>query len=364
MDTTHERTMLPLDVPLLPDTEYCRLVRNLGDRIASVHFSLFDPAIPDARHESLHISVDELIGWLASLPGVRRLALLNSRFHAPDAYAPEGLDNLIKRLGRLTDAGVVDGIVYADVYMLFALAEAAPELCARLEAVPSVNTCIDSADKAFAHFDAIDAAGFRQPGRLVLDRSLNRRLPKLRRTVAALRQVRPRLSIVLMANEGCLYQCPFKPAHDAHIAHARIAPEAASAFGRNVKLGCQRLFHDDPGRLLASPFIRPEDQSGYVGLADVIKLCGRSRGPGVMRRIVEAYARGSFFGNLLLLNDSMEPLAGVLRLPNEDIPSDFLRRVTTCAKDCARCGWCSELAESLLVRTGPQIAPLGRMEEP
>ncbi|MFW5735010.1 MAG: hypothetical protein ACOCWR_08130, partial [Oceanidesulfovibrio sp.] len=112
------------------------------------------------------------------------------------------------------------------------------------------------------------------------------------------------------------------------------------------------------GRLLASPFIRPEDQSAYVGLADALKLCGRTRGPGVMRRIVEAYARGSFAGNLLLLMDSMEPLAGVMRLRNEDIPGEFLRRVTTCAKNCAGCGWCGELAESLLTRTGPGIPTL------
>jgi collagenase-like PrtC family protease len=358
MDATHEPTLLPLDVPFLPDADYCRLVRNLGDRIASVHFSLFEPSIPDARHASDRLSVDALLGWLASLPGVRRLALLNSRFHAPESYSPETLAELVSRLKRLAGAGVLDGIVYADVYLLFALAEADPELCARLEAVPSVNACIDAADKAFSHFDAIRASGFRQPGRLVLDRSLNRRLPELRRTVAALRQARPRLSIVLMANEGCLYQCPFKPAHDAHMAHARFdseSPSSGDGFSRNVRLGCQRMFHADPGRLLASPFIRPEDQSAYAGLADVLKLCGRSRGPGVMRRIVEAYARGSFAGNLLLLMDSMEPLAGVMRLPNEDIPADFLRRVTTCVKNCTDCGWCGDLAESLLTHTGPGI---------
>ncbi len=365
--------LLPLDVPFLPDPDYLRKIRNLGDRVAVVYTSLFDPRASDARPPHHHarnpaeetaplMTPAELAAQLLSLPGSRKYVLVNSAFQGPGAYEDASLERILAPLRTLLAAGALDGLVYSDGYLLAALGAADPALAMQLEAIPSVNCRLDTADKIYAQLDFINACGFAPPSRVVLDRALNRRLSDLRRLAARLRQSHPRLALSLLANEGCLYQCPFKTAHDAHLAYARAHPQATGrGFTLNANQGCQRLFHDEPGRMLASPFIRPEDQRYYHGVADSLKLCGRSRGPRVMGRILDAYAQGRFPGNLLTLLDSQEALAETLHLPNEALPARFHQIVSGCDKHCATCGWCEETAWEILQQRAPRLSP---MEEP
>ena len=74
----------------------------------------------------------------------------------------------------LLKAGVIDGLIFADSYLLTALADAAPELAAQLEAVPSINFGIDNIEKIEVLLDLIAGNGFRPPAKITLDRSLNR----------------------------------------------------------------------------------------------------------------------------------------------------------------------------------------------
>jgi hypothetical protein len=123
--------------------------------------------------------------------------------------------------------------------------------------------------------------------------------------------------------------------------------------GNNRELGCSRYFLGDHAHILRSPFIRPEDVELFEPHADVIKLCGRTRGAGVMQRIARAYLQRSYRGNLLELMDSMEHIAARLYLPNEAIPADFARRVCTCSGACTQCGCCRDLAAALVRDGGP-----------
>jgi collagenase-like PrtC family protease len=173
----------------------------------------------------------------------------------------------------------------------------------------------------------------------------------------------PEAGLVLLANEGCLERCPFRPAHESHIGLGRMeaGDEASGAEGFRLarELGCGRRFHDHPEELLKSPFIRPEDAGLYEEHVDGLKLCGRTRGPQALRDIVAAYLRGRWEGNLLELCDSMEGLAQRLDLPNEGLPEDFGQTVTGCHSDCAACGYCAELAWRLVQRRRPSLRRLG-----
>ena len=337
-----------LDVPFLAYRPYAEFLQGLADRIAAVHFSL--PLLPlalDSRNLPRREELAELNELLASLPGPRKHALVNSRFYQPELYTdPKTLAAIVSALRTLYNRGNMHGIIFADHYLLQALGRADPELCGQLEAIPSVNTMLDSVDKIRAQLELIAATPFRPPGQLVLDRALNRDLARLAEVRQGCRLAFPAIRLALLANEGCLYHCPFKPAHDAHIALANIRGRADIGL-LNSALGCIDSLASQPARLFKSPFIRPEDQRHYAAYADQLKLCGRTLGPDFLLRLVSAYAAGRYDGNLLDLFDTMAWLAPRLLVPNCQMPDDFFGTVTACAKECEPCGYCDRLYEAI-----------------
>lgn len=350
---------LGFDLPFIPDEGYAAtLLEEFGPGLARVrclHFSLHDACAPDSRHATFEVGARSLAELLSGLPGPRKYALLNARFHDTRAYAPQGLRPVVERLETLLAAGVLHGVIWSDAYLLQALGGFSPALAASLEAVPSINTGPDSVGKILSCLDLAASAGFRQPSKLCLDRSLNRDMRRLAEVAADCRRELPEAELHLLANEGCLRQCPFRPAHEAHIALSRFGPEACrQASGGltelNRELGCIRLFFAEPWRILASPFIRPEDAGAYAGVVDGLKLCGRTRGPGTMAAIVRAYSRGSFQGNLLRLMDAMEGLFQAMHVGNAELPRGFHATVAACRGRCAACGYCAGLAASVIVK--------------
>lgn len=332
-----------LDVPFSPDPDYLRFLSRRADAIESVHVGLQAPGIPDARYRLENRSTADIIESLRRITGPRRYALLNSRFHPPGAYAdPESLKAVAERLDALVKASAIDGIIFADPYHLNALSDAGPETAARLEAVPSVNFMIDTADKASAVLEVIARTRFRLPRRLILDRGLNRSPDALSKTAARLKADHPGIRIGLLANEGCLHRCPYKPAHDAHIALTHMG-RGMDTFELNRRLGCIRYLTDRPEAIFRSPFIRPEDLSRYAGVVDFIKVCGRTLGPAFLSRTIRAYLDGAYPGNLLDLLDAPQWMADVYQIDNPALPADFFDRLTGCDGRCDDCRFCGGL---------------------
>ncbi len=346
--------MIAFDVPFIPDARYTAFLRENRQRLSCVHFSLYDPCIPDARVNSGSHPFRELIDGLSELTGVGKYALLNSRFHPQDFYAGgESLSALAGKLERLLDAGVLDGVVFADQYCIQALSDHFPEVAERLEAVPSVNAVIDCFERAASALRYLEFTRFKPPGRLILDRSLNRNAARLSKTSARIRETFPGVKLMLLANEGCLYQCPFKAAHESHIALAAGAFAKDATFAMNADKGCVRYFFTDPGQIFRSPFIRPEDGERYADSADALKLCGRTRGAAVMERIIRAYLEGAYHGNLLDIMDTMECLSERLYVANHDMPEDFTDQTNGCTRVCKTCGYCAGLAARYVRKLTP-----------
>lgn len=350
-----------LDVPLLPDEHYCRfLAAELGPR-DSVHFSLASTEVADARNPLEFQHPVELVRSLRLLGGATpRYALLNARIQDPARYFdPEHLRGVADLLARLADEAGLTGIVVADGYYLRALGQAAPELAARLEGVPSVNCMVDSLPRAASWLRLVQASGFRLPSRLVLDRSLNRDPGRLGAVAEDLRERWPDMKLLLLANEGCLPDCPYKPAHDAHLAVARMPGCGDRTFAMNTGLGCVADVDAQPWRLFTSPFIRPEDAHRLEGVADGLKLCGRERGgPAFLRRLVRAYASGRHAGNLLSLMDTLGEFEHRFFVDNERLPGDFYERVSDCDRAClSPCRECAALGR-FVERTDPGLPDL------
>jgi hypothetical protein len=333
-----------LNVPFLPDKNYVAYLAGLGSKLAAVHYSLFDPALSDARvrlHKAATRTLSDLLG---RLPGSKKYLLANGRFQRPGTYRGSNLSRLIDRLKALYDAGVLDGLIFADSYLLTALADAAPDLTGMLEAVPSVNFIIDGIDKAAALLELVDACGYKPPGKLPLDRSLNRRPAALAGLSKAIRRRWPEMKIELLANEGCLDLCPFRPTHEALIAAANSGMRI-DTLRLNRDLACLRILGRTPHRILASPFIRPEDVGRYIETADLIKICGRTLGAAFLERTVSAFVKGRYEGNLFELLDASHWMAERWELPNAELPEDFFTTLTACPQNCEACDTCRALFE-------------------
>jgi hypothetical protein len=321
--------MLLLNVPFLPDASYARFLETLGPRLHAVHYPLYDPGLCDARVRLRNHAPQDLVEPLQRLRGPRKYLLANGRFQTMDTYFNgRSLGRLIEELDMLLGAGVLDGLIFADSYLLTALADAAPGVAARLEAVPSINFGIDAPDQLAALMELILENGFQPPGKITLDRSLNRRPGALAALSREIRQRWPGIRIELLANEGCLPHCPFRATHEALIAAANAGLQVDTRR-LNRDLACIRVLSRSPHRIFGSPFIRPEDLDRYAAPADLIKICGRTLGAGFLERAVKAYAEGCYRDNLLDLLDAAHWMAERWEIPNHDLPGDFLDRLNT-----------------------------------
>jgi collagenase-like PrtC family protease len=348
-----------LDIPFIPDPGYLDLLLKNEQRIHSFHFAL--PGIPtyDARaFTPRDTALPEMIQKLNGFPHQKKHILLNGRFQHPDRYfRGEELTALIKALAFWVDNVGVDGIILADMYLLTTLSREAPGLAGSLQAIPSVNCMIDTADKGMSFLELIESTRFRMPEMLILDRSLNRKAGALDHTARALKEYARQANIALLANEGCLYQCPFKQTHNSQTSLTNTGLVRENSYAISRERGCISSFLEHPQAILKSPFIRPEDQQSYAPSADVIKVCGRNMGPEFLIKTVSAYLNESFDGSLLSLLDATEWMTEHYDLPNKLFPDTFLETVTTCSKNCATCRYCHDLFASISRSTLGTIGP-------
>ena len=336
---------MQFNVPFIPDEKYVTFLAHHAESLDSCHFSLYSDLLLDARHRHAVIQTNTLLAALARLKGVKKYLLMNSRIQAPQRYFDERhLGITVRILTRMLDAGALDAVVFTDAQYLQALSTAGGEQLSRLEAIPSINCMLDSFDKITAMMNFIAITRFSPPGTLILDRSLNRKMDVLADISAKCRRKYPGIKIELLANEGCLFQCPFKPAHDCHISLSNMGT-AFDTFRFNHDLGCIRYLRDYPRQIFKSPFIRPEDVKAYSQYVDVIKICGRDLGSSFLMETADAYLRGSFSGNLLELLDALNWMSEKAIIANELIPRDFQKQLSSCAKDCDSCRYCDDVFE-------------------
>ncbi|WP_051309358.1 hypothetical protein [Desulfogranum japonicum] len=336
------------DVPFLVEKSYVDYLVDCEEELDSVHFSLMKSQKLDSRIQ-LHVeeNTEAMISQLKRLKTPRKYALMNSRFYMPALLTNTGnMRPILETLAEYLEHGQIDGIVYCDHYLLQRLSDESPEIASSLEAVPGVNTMLDSFKKVEAQLSYIRETKFKCPSKIILDRSLNRDLDRLSKVALNLHTQFPQIHVEVLANEGCLPYCPFKLSHDSYIALANIHG-CDNTFDLNCNLGCVRLFDEQPHRILFSPFVRPEDIDLYFYHIDTIKLCGRTLGSQFLKRVITAYRERKYDGNLLDLLDSTNWLTEKLFVDNSSLSFDFANMLSMCDGHCEKCGFCKELFEAI-----------------
>jgi hypothetical protein len=166
--------------------------------------------------------------------------------------------------------------------------------------------------------------------------------------------------VYLLANSGCLRDCPVQTFHDNLVAHdAEIdetrntedfIPHACWAwYGRDAEVASRAAAY------LQTTWIRPEDLPRYDAFIPLAKLATRMHSH--PRMVIHAYCEGRYSGNLL---DLPEPCFSSAFAPyallNERLPPDWFAATSTCDGRCLSCRYCEEAAERALVRMASSLS--------
>jgi len=146
--------------------------------------------------------------------------------------------------------------------------------------------------------------------------------------------------LCVLANSGCLRNCPWQTFHDNLIAHSDEAMRVENTKGWCPHL-CWTMYRDKSNfpEVLKSTWVRPEDIHRYEGLVDIVKLATRQHANPDM--VISAYERGSFDGNLLdLFEPGFSPAFFPVFVDNTAFPADWFDRVASCVRECGNCGYC------------------------
>jgi len=212
----------------------------------------------------------------------------------------------------------------------------------------------------------------------------------INRDFKVLRAIRKavKCQLALIANVGCVYDCPNALTHANSTAHSGAKGET-TLFADPFMLYCFGKRLSSPEEVVKIRWIRPEDVAYYedVGI-DVLKIIERNTPTEVLAERVKAYCQRSYDGNLLTLLGQMidtkrtearskelhlrrlwtrpglksllaakmakefsglfsHPLYELLYLDNKKLPNDFIQSFVArdCrASDCRTCGNCSAMA--------------------
>ena len=185
-----------------------------------------------------------------------------------------------------------------------------------------------------------------------LKRELNRNLKAIKEIRRYCDDNGKKLS--MLANSGCLNNCSSHNFHDNLVAHEHEISQMDNAYG--FQSSCSLYLAKDAKRekfLSITNFIRPEDLEMYIPYFDGIKLATRVSYNPV--EIIMAYIQKRYRGNLLnLLEPNHARHFAPSIIDNNQIPTDWAKKVAACDKNCSQCKYCYQILKNSLISLGKE----------
>jgi collagenase-like PrtC family protease len=288
--------------------------------------------------------------------GMRANLVLNSTCEGSDWYSQKVVNSTMECLRRVHEEHGVEAVTMANPLYISKVRERFPDI----EICASVLGNIDCVQRAVIYGKA--GADIITP-----DVNINRNLALLKEMKEA-----TNARLKLLVNEGCLYKCPFRQFH--FNAKSHISKEVRKAGGVSkvfVDASFASLFdagtqviREDLSQLLKSCWIRPEDISKYGEITTFFKLVCRSQLKSFVVRAARAYLEESWSGDLLDLVSGCSKRFSMNEgayLDNKGLEDyKFFETVTSCDKRCSQCGYCEQLARTLIRL---KVVTRGKLEE-
>ncbi len=270
--------------------------------------------------------------------GIRLDLLFNANCYGADAISYELRNRVCSVIDYLgNEVGGVDVVTTTSPF----IADTVKKLYPHIEVRASVNLGIGTPKAMSYDADLFDS--------FYLQREYNRDFAAIKAARAWCDANGKKL--YMLANSGCLNFCTSHIFHDNMVAH-----EQQIGKTRNVDdfipYTCWRYLKDREHWhvVLQGSWVRPEDISRYEDFFPVVKLATRMHSSPEM--VLDAYVRGSFYGNLPdLFEPSFSRAFAPFVLDNSRIPADFFRATSQCAKNCTECDYCKQVFENALVDT-------------
>jgi collagenase-like PrtC family protease len=271
--------------------------------------------------------------------GISVNLVLNSTCEGIEWYSQDVMNTTMEYIKNAHEGCGVETVTIANPLYIHEVKQRFPDL----EINASVLCEIDCVKRA---------ALYKQAGAdvIITDANINRDLALLKIIKDA-----TGVEIKLMANEGCLYKCPFRLFHFNAMAHA--SKEVRNSDHLDVSVAnffgvCNQVMAKDHSELLKSCWIRPEDTRKYSDITNYFKLVGRSQLKSFVLRTIRAYMEenwnGDFF-DLLAGGSKRFCVTNGAYLDNKSLEEHkFFETVTTCDRDCIRCNYCDKLADNLI----------------
>ncbi|MBR2358054.1 MAG: hypothetical protein IKA65_08535 [Lentisphaeria bacterium] len=310
---------------------FSEMVADYTSAIAEVYFAPpgFASGRPDAAQDKAD-ALDQLIYELKALRSmnIKLDMLLNGNCYGDNAIAVAFRNRIVEMLEWFAAENLLPEVITTASPFV---AHTIKKYFCNIEVRASVNMRIDSLTALEYLQEKFDS--------FYLRRDLQRDIP----TVAMFARWSKLhgKKLCLLANSGCLRNCPYQTFHDNLVAHDRGLRRQENVQDFMPHL-CWDRYHggNNMEDFLRSNWIRPEDVKRYEPYCSLMKLATRQHSN--PRLVFGAYCSGNFDGNVL---DLTEPcFSGAfapLILDNRML--DGVELPGKCATNCKHCGKCQEI---------------------
>ncbi len=299
------------------------ILQQVGREIAEIYLGVKVMRFGSGRDQIYDLSLKELVEMvrMAEPYGVEISVAFNAPCYNGLQFSKDFLGDYSRFLEALMEVGI-NHLIIADSYLIrFTL-----KLFPHFHISVSSLSYVDSPEKA-KYYEKMGVRRIILPIDMV--RNLNL-LKSIRKAVSC--------ELEIMANLGCIYQCPYHTFHGQFHGHnSRGELAELKDRGDPYKSICNKILEQAPWRILNGSFLRPEDIPLYEKMGiEYLKLAGREISLDFMLTSTRAYLRRSWRENLLELLTTPHRLSAQISVDNAGLEG-FVDQVGSCSK-----GWRGE----------------------